>query len=130
MPDPVAYFREANQNTTVICQIESVTGVANLDAIAATEGVDVLWVGHFDLTQSMGIPAEFHHPRFLEAMRAVVETAKKHGKLAGIQPQNAAQAGEWIAMGFNVISWGSDVTVYREALRSAVTALRTATPIG
>ena len=40
------------------------------------------------------------------------------------QPGNAAQADEWMAMGFNVISWGSDVAVYRAALNSAVAALR------
>src|SRR6202035_22999 len=67
-PDPVAYFRQSNESSTVICQIESTKGLANVDAIAATDGVDVLWIGHFDLTQSMGIPAQFHHADFLAAV--------------------------------------------------------------
>src|SRR5262249_11179546 len=54
-PDADAYFALANRNTTVICQIESTTGLANLDAIAATPGVGILWVGHNDLSVSMGI---------------------------------------------------------------------------
>jgi 2-keto-3-deoxy-L-rhamnonate aldolase RhmA len=58
-PDPAGYFAEANANTTVICMIESMTGVKNAPSIAAVPGVDVLWVGHFDLTQTMGIPAQF-----------------------------------------------------------------------
>ena len=124
VPDPVAYFRESNKATTIICQIESTKGLANLDAIAQTDGVDVLWVGHFDLTQSMGIPGQFDDPRFLDALRSVVAAAKKHGKLAGIQPGNAQQADEWLKLGFNVISWGSDIAVYREALRTAVKSLR------
>jgi 2-dehydro-3-deoxyglucarate aldolase/4-hydroxy-2-oxoheptanedioate aldolase len=123
-PDPVAYFKYANENTTVICQIESPVGLGNLEAIAATPGVDVLWVGHFDLTQSMGIPAQFQHPDFLDALKHVVATAARYGKRAGIQPGNLAQAEQWLGLGFNVISWGADIGVYREALASGVRALR------
>lgn len=123
-PDPVAYFEESNRNTTVICQIESTKGLANLDAIAATEGVDVLWVGHFDLTQSMGIPAQFHHPDFLAAVGSVIEAARRHGRRSAIQAGNDAQAAEWLALGFNVMSFGLDFAVYRDALRAAVDGVR------
>jgi 2-dehydro-3-deoxyglucarate aldolase/4-hydroxy-2-oxoheptanedioate aldolase len=104
--------------------IESPLGVANAEAIAATPGVDVLWVGHFDLTQAMGIPAQFHHKEFLEAIRKVVEATRKHGKLAGINPRTSEQANEWLAMGFKAISWGNDVAVYVSALSAAVQSLR------
>ncbi len=127
-PDPVSYFRYSNENTTVICQIESPIGLANLEAIAQTPGVDVLWVGHYDLTQAMGIPAQFQHPDFLDALKHVTATAKKHGKLTGIQPGNMAQAEQWLQIGFNVISWGADIAVYREALTAAVKGLRAVTP--
>jgi 2-dehydro-3-deoxyglucarate aldolase/4-hydroxy-2-oxoheptanedioate aldolase len=124
MPDPAAYFREANENSVVICQIESGLGVANVNGIAATPGVDVVWVGHFDLTQSMGIPAQFHHERFLDALRTVVGAAKRNGKHAGIQPGSPEQADAWIGIGFDVISWSSDIGVYRAALQSAISRLR------
>jgi len=124
IPDPVTYFREANENTTVIAMIESPRGVANADAIAATAGIDVLWVGHFDLTQAMGIPAQFHHQNFLDAIRKVISAARTHGKVAGINPRSEEQAQEWLAAGFTAISWGNDVTVYRDALSSAVQSLR------
>ncbi len=123
-PDPVAYFEEANRNTTVICQIESPAGLEDLDRIAATDGVDVLWVGHFDLSQSMGIPAQFDHPDFLAALKRVADTAKAHGKAAGIQPGNRAMAARWIELGYNVISWSADMAVYRHALASDVAWLR------
>jgi 2-dehydro-3-deoxyglucarate aldolase/4-hydroxy-2-oxoheptanedioate aldolase len=124
MVDPAAYFAEANRNTTVICQIESTIGLANLDAIAATEGVDVLWVGHFDLSQSMGIPAQFHHSDFLDALRAVAVAARRHGKHAGMQPGTIEQAAEWMEVGYDVMSWSSDIAVYRGALNSGVAQLR------
>lgn len=123
-PDPVGYIRQANENTTIICQIESKTGLANVNEIAAVEGVDVLWVGHFDLTHSMGILGQFEHPDFLKALQTVVAAARQLSKLAGIQPGNAAQAEQWMAIGFNVISWASDVAVYRSAMSSAISALR------
>ena len=124
--DPAEFFRRSNENTTLICQIESTRGLENLDAIASIEGVDNLWVGHFDLSNSMGIPAQFQHPDFLAALKRVVETAKKHGKTAGIQPGNMEQAEQWLEIGFNVISWNSDYAVYKRALQSEVGALREA----
>jgi 2-dehydro-3-deoxyglucarate aldolase/4-hydroxy-2-oxoheptanedioate aldolase len=123
-PDPVEYFARANANTTIICQIESTVGLANLDEIAATAGVDVLWVGHFDLSQSMGIPARFDAPEFLNALQKVVEAASRHGKHAGIQPGTVEQAAQWMAIGFNVVSWSSDVAVYRAALAAGVSQIR------
>ncbi len=123
-PDPVAYFTESNQNTTIIAQIESPVGLANLDAIAATPGIDILWVGHFDLSQGMGIPAQFQHPDFLAALQQVIAATRKHNKLAGIQPSTMEQAEQWVKMGFNVISWNTDSGVYGRALRGEVDALR------
>lgn len=124
MPDPAAYFAEANASSVVICQIESPAGVENAEAIAAVEGVDCLWIGHFDLSQSMGIPGQFHHERFLQALRTVVAAAQRHGRRLGIQPGTPEQADEWIALGFNVISWQSDLGVYRNSLAAGIEQLR------
>jgi 2-dehydro-3-deoxyglucarate aldolase/4-hydroxy-2-oxoheptanedioate aldolase len=122
-PDADVYFAFANRNTTVICQIESVKGVQNLDAIAATPGVDILWVGHFDLSASMGIPARFEHPDFRAALAKVVDAAHRHGKLTAIQPGNAQQAEEWLRAGFDVISWKIDFALYRTALKKELEEL-------
>ncbi len=124
MPDPVEYFQYANRNTTVIAMIESPTGLANLDAIAATPGIDVLWVGHYDLTQAMGIPAQFQHPDFLNALASVVAAARRHGKQAGIQPGRLEDAEQWRAIGFNVLSWSIDFAVYRAAVVNGASDLR------
>lgn len=123
-PDPQTYFEYANSNTTVICQIESTTGLANLDAIAGTRGVDVLWVGHFDLSQSMGIPARFSDSRFVSALNQVIEAANRHRKLAAIQPGSMEHAEAWLRMGFHFVSWKTDIAVYRAALCKEIEALR------
>jgi len=124
VPDPVGYFARANENTTVITMIESPSGLANLEAIAATPGVDVLWVGHYDLSSAMGIPGEFQHPDFLGALAAVVAAAARHGKVAAIQPGNSAQAKQWHDIGFRILSWSVDLAVYRNAVNAGVTELK------
>lgn len=123
-PDPVQYFQRSNDNTTLIAQIESPIGLKNIEEIAATPGIDILWPGHFDLSQAMGIPAQFQHPDFLKALETVVATARKHHKLAGIQPGTMEQADQWLKMGFNVISWKADTALYGAALRGEVSTLR------
>jgi 2-dehydro-3-deoxyglucarate aldolase/4-hydroxy-2-oxoheptanedioate aldolase len=123
-PVPATYFAESNANTTIICMIESPVGVKNAEAIAAVPGVDVLWVGHFDLTQCMGIPAQFHHADFLSALHTVVTACQNHGKIAGINPGSHEQVDHWLALGFSAISWSNDSTIYRTALSAAVSDLR------
>jgi 2-keto-3-deoxy-L-rhamnonate aldolase RhmA len=122
--NPREFMDYSNENTTIICQIESQAGLDNLEEIATTPGVDVLWVGHFDLSQSLGIPGQFHHPKFLEALKRVVDTAHRHSLGAGIQPGNLGQAQEWLEAGFNVISYSGDLYVYLEAMTQAVAGLR------
>lgn len=118
VPAAEEYFDYSNRNTTIICQIESELGLSNLDAIAQTPGVDILWVGHYDLSQSMGICAQFQHPRFLQALQDVVDAARRHGKLSGIQPGNLEQAEQWLRMGYDVLSWKTDLALYRIALQN------------
>ena len=84
----------------------------------------MLWVGHFDLSQLLGIPGQFENERFLNALRHVVDTAKNHGLGAGIQPGSIDAANEWMNMGFNVISYGNDHLVYMNALKNAVDQLK------
>jgi len=124
LPDPIAYFHRANENSTVICMIESPAGLANVEDIAATAGVDMLWVGHYDLSQAMGIPGDFQNPKFLAALQKVVDAARKYRKLAGMQPGNMEQADQWLKLGFNVISWRGDVAVYAGTLKSEIASLR------
>lgn len=123
-PNPREYMAAANRDNLVICQIESTEALDNLDAIAAVPGIDVLWVGHFDISQSMGIVAEFGDERFISALKKVAEAAKRNGLAAGIQPSSQEQAREWMSYGYNLISYGADFAVYASALESAVRELR------
>ena len=75
-------IRTLNARNTVIAQIETERGLENVEEIAAVKDIDVLWVGHFDLTNFLGIPAEFDNPRYLEAIERVIAAARKYAKVS------------------------------------------------
>lgn len=114
----------SNENITVICMIESPEGVDDVEGIAATPGVDALWVGQWDLTQYLGIPGDFHDKRFLDAAKKVVDAAARHGQASIIQPGDLTQLREFLKLGFSVMSCGIDFAVYREALTKAIIDVR------
>jgi 2-keto-3-deoxy-L-rhamnonate aldolase RhmA len=73
-----------NDATLVVCMIETVEGLANVDAIAAVDGVDVVHVGCNDLLTAMGLPGRFGCPEIMAAMDRVIAAARKHDKFAGL----------------------------------------------
>lgn len=112
--------RRSNERTMVIAQIETERGLEQVEQIAMVDGVDVLWVGHFDLSSFMGIPGRFDDPRFDAAMRRVAEMARRHGKAAGFMATDAA----WIAraheMGYTMIAGGTDTGLLGQTLKGLV----------
>src|ERR1700739_1561797 len=74
--------------------------------------------GSLHLTASMGIPAQFDHPRFLGAMDNLLQACAKYDVAAGFLPSTAADAAHWIGKGFRALSLGSDIGVFRDAVRS------------
>jgi 2-keto-3-deoxy-L-rhamnonate aldolase RhmA len=117
-PGGAAYLMQANQETAVIALVETARAFENLEEIVSVPGLDVAWLGHYDLTVSMGIPAQFDHPRFLEAMAHLVHVCGKYKVAPGFLPPNPQAAAHWIRSGFRAISLGSDVGVFMEGIRS------------
>ena len=90
----------ANRATSAHVLIESAAGVANADAIAAVEGVDILHVGLNDLSASLGHLGNTRHPDLDDACRAVVAAARRHGKIAAVGGvADAAHYRQLIALG-------------------------------
>ena len=114
----------AHARTMIMALIETEVGVANVDAIAAVPGIDVLWLGHFDLTNFMGIPGEFTHPRYLANVAAIVAAANRHHKTAGVLAADIGWGRDYMAKGFRAIAYGIDHLMYQKALADGITALR------
>ena len=117
-------LNNANERTAVICLIETAAGAENADAIAAIDGVDGLWVGHFDLSVSLGIPGEFSHPKFQAAIEKIIGAAKKHGKSLGRLVANTEQGIANYKQGFDFICYSGDIWILRDGLAAASKAIR------
>jgi len=125
-PGPVMEkLADANKWTTLFAQIETVDGVENADAIAALDGVDCLWVGHLDLSCSLGIPGQLDHPAFIGAIEQVVAACKRHNKALGRLAPTVQEGVELFGKGFDFICYSGDIWVLYGAIREAVAELRT-----
>ncbi|HLJ13991.1 MAG TPA: aldolase/citrate lyase family protein [Bryobacteraceae bacterium] len=113
-----SFFPQANADTCVIALLETAGAFQHLDEIVSVPGLDVAWMGHYDLTVSLGIPAQFDHPRFLEAMDTLVTACRRYHVAPGFLPATPADAVRWIRKGFRAISLGSDVGVFQNGIRS------------
>ena len=117
---------QANRETAIFPLIETAAGVAEVDEIAKVEGVDGLWLGHFDLSCSLGIPGEFDHPRFREAVARTCAAAKAAGIPVGRIAGDARDGAALHREGFDLIAISGDVWLLQAALAKAAGDLRQA----
>jgi 2-dehydro-3-deoxyglucarate aldolase/4-hydroxy-2-oxoheptanedioate aldolase len=109
-----------------IVQIESPGALREVDAIAAIDGVDVLFVGPADLSHSLCIPGQFSNPTYLAALDAVVAACRRHGKAAGILLYDSPSFGPHLARGFRFLGVGSEGLFIAEGAKAALGAARAA----
>lgn len=117
------YFKEANGETLVSVQIESQEALDNLDGIIGCPGVDMAFVGPFDLSQSLGIPGQVGHERIENALDEILSVCEKYGKYSGIFAPNTEQALKFKEKGFNLIAVGMDTTLFYEASKNLAESL-------
>jgi 2-dehydro-3-deoxyglucarate aldolase/4-hydroxy-2-oxoheptanedioate aldolase len=122
--DIVEKIASANRETLLIAQIETAQGVRSVDEIAAVEGIDVLWIGHFDLTNSLGIPGQFEHPKFRESLDLVLDACRRHGKTPGFMAGDVSGGKKLLDAGFRLLAYGGDLWLYQTALRDGIRALK------
>lgn len=122
--DVLAKMQSANENQLLIAQIETATGLENVEAIAAVEGIDVLWIGQSDLSASIGVPGQFEHPKFVEAMDQVIAACNTNGKIGGFMPTTLDLAEVVASKGFRMLAWSGDIWIYQAALKSGMNSLR------
>lgn len=123
-------MRSLDARTLVIAQIETDEGLENVEAIAAVPGIDVLWIGHFDLTNFLGIPGQFAHPRFIAAIDRVLEACRSHGVAPAILVTDDASARHFGERGFRMMAYGIDQMMLQEAMRRSIARLRDVTQGG
>jgi len=112
------YFKVIDDNITVLVQIESRAGLEAIDAIAAVEGVDGIFVGPQDLAAAMGHLANPSHPEVQAAMKHIIERARAGGKPAGTLAPVEADARRFMEWGATFVAVGSDLGLFRGATQA------------
>jgi len=102
------YLEQSNSHKFVVLQIEDPEPLPDLDAIAALDGVDMLFFGPYDFSHGLGAPGQWNHPELIRARQEVARAAAKHGKFAGTIA-NPREVNDLVKLGYRFLSIGSDV---------------------
>ncbi|MHC4241577.1 MAG: HpcH/HpaI aldolase family protein [Planctomycetota bacterium] len=102
------YYANQKKNLVCVVQIETEEILNSLDAVAAIDEIDVLFVGPMDLSIALGVFGQLDHPRFIDALKATADAAVKEGKAAGILLQNPEEFKKYYELGFRFIACSSD----------------------
>lgn len=116
------FAERANREHLILIQIETASAVQEADAIAAIDGVDLLFVGPADLSQSLGVLGQLNHPRVWEAIDTVAAACKRHGKHWGVVPADPAFAEKAYDKGCRLLSVNTDILAMRRGIEAAKTA--------
>lgn len=119
------YLEKRNGDKILIANIESVPAIENLPAICSVEGLDAVLIGPHDLSCSLGIPEQYGHPRFDEAVKTIFRIAREHRVGAGIHYWlGLDQEVAWAKAGGNLVMHSSDLAAFSRTLKSDIEQLR------
>ncbi|MDY0237076.1 MAG: aldolase/citrate lyase family protein [Gudongella sp.] len=115
--DKSHYFNIANKETLVIIHIEGMEGIRNLDEILEVEGIDVIFIGPYDLSQSLGIPGEINDIKVENKIKEVVDKVKRKNKIVGTFVDDLEMANKWSSYGVQYISYSVDVGIIYDSFK-------------
>lgn len=119
------YVATANREICMMVQAESRLALQNIDAIAAVEGVDCVFIGPADLSADMGFPGQPDAPEVIAAIEDAIARIRAAGKVAGIVTFDPAQVAYYRDLGVTFLGVGGDVTSLSAALRGLAGSVRT-----
>jgi len=122
------YQKTHHEDNLLIINIESQPAIDNLDNLLSVEGLDAILIGPHDLSSNLGIPEQYDHPLFDEAVRHIFRKARAHGVAAGIHCiwTDVQRQVEWAKDGLNLILHSADILAMRDSLTEHIGALRCA----
>ncbi len=109
------YLQQANAQVCLLVQVETRSALEQVDAIAAVEGVDGVFIGPADLSASMGYLGQPAHPEVVDAIELAIKTIRQAGKAAGILCTDETLARRYIAQGANFVAVGTDTGLLAQA---------------
>ncbi len=121
---PPEHFSRSNRETMTVLHIEGRRGVERLEEIADVGGVDVLFAGPYDLSQSYGVPGDVDDPRVVYSMNKLIEICRNRGRWPGTFAPNVERAKRWIKAGMKYLAYSVDSGIFYESLRDIMVRLR------
>ncbi len=121
--DRFQYFKEANE-TIIILQLEGQEAIDNLSDIIKVEGIDIIFIGPYDLSQSLGVSGQIDHPAVEEKMVDIIEECKKHGIVVGTFVDSTESAIKWRDKGVRYISYSVDVGIFYDGCKNTLNKIR------
>ncbi len=120
----VDYFRGWNSEVLVICQVETRTALENVEEIAAVPGVDVLFIGPYDLSANLGVFGDIESRPVQEAIERVLSVAREAGVAVGYYASDEKEARRQLDRGMQFVAVGSDVRFLSVAAAEAYRYIR------
>ena len=117
-------IKVADERTLIAVKIETAKGVENIEEIISVPGIDIAFVGHMDLSVSLGTPGRYDTPRFLECVDKVIAAARRHSKTGACLVTTPDAARQWMAKGYRFIIFSTDVILLASAFRTGIAGLR------
>lgn len=108
---PAKFAEQANRESFVAIQIETLEALNEVEAIAAVDGVDLIFLGPADMSQSLGVTGEFTHAKCIAAIDRIAEAARTAGKPWGVLPPNPEYAVMCVEKGCRMLSLAADVKI-------------------
>lgn len=121
--DRFEYFKDAD-NTVVVLQIEGQQAISKLDEILKVDGIDLIFIGPYDLSQSIGIPGQIDHPLVTEKMMEIINLCNKHNVVVGTFVDSMENAARWKQAGVKYLAYSVDTGIFYEASRDLSEKLR------
>ncbi len=107
--------RRLNEETLIVLQVETAKGVDNLEALVDVDGVDAVFVGPNDLSQTLGIPGQIHHPEVIKRIERVIEVCNKAKLAPGLHTYDPESAKRWLKSGIRLLGYGGPFAFIMES---------------
>lgn len=118
------WLRKADESTVVVAHIETAEGLRNAEEIISTPHLDMVYVGPYDFSVSMGHPGEYSHPEVLKAMNKILEICKAHRIAFGTTAADLEGAKYWIKQGAQFFEAVDELSLIAEGSRECVARYR------
>ena len=110
------YFKMSNENLLIV-QLEGKEAIENIEPISDIEGIDVLFIGPYDLSQSLGVPGQVGHPKVTDTILEAVHKIRAKGLVAGTFVSTPETAQKWIEAGVQFIGYSVDILIFADAAK-------------